>query len=174
MSGGVSTPTTRLRIEQQAAGTNVSTWGDPHLNQALQRVEESICGFCSLANVVGPLSLTTANFTGDQAHFAVLNITSGTGGAITIPSVEKLYTVINNTSGIIQITTGAGAVASLAAGSVSQVACDSSNCLLVQSAAFTAVPTQAGNAGGYLTTDGATPSWGNLKQMILRRTWLLG
>lgn len=157
---GVSTPTPRLRVEQQPAGSNPATWGDPHLNQATQRLEEAICGFCSFT-LSGAATLSTANFTGDQAHFAVLNVTGGTGGTVTIPSVEKLYTVINGSTGQVVITTGSGLNATLNAGEVYGVACDGANCRLIQAAAF---------ANG---SSIKAANISDINQRILRRFWLM-
>lgn len=130
-----SSPSTRLRLELQAAGENLNTWGAPKLNAAVSRLEEALCGFVSTA-LSGALSLTSANYSGDQAHYQVLNLTSGTGGTITVPGVEKTYIVRNNTSGNVIVTTGSGATATIIAGDLSWVAIDATNCYKLQASDF--------------------------------------
>lgn len=130
-----SSPSTRLRLELQAAGENLNTWGAPKLNAALSRLEEALCGFVSTA-LSGALSLTSANYSGDQAHYAVLNLTSGTGGTITVPGVEKIYIVRNNTSGNVIVTTGSGTTATIIAGDLAWIAIDATNCYKLQASDF--------------------------------------
>jgi hypothetical protein len=75
----------------------------------------------------GSLTLTTANGSSDQARKRVLNVTSGTGGTITIPNLEKAYLVRNASSGNVIITTGSGTTATIKSGNVQFVFCDGSN-----------------------------------------------
>jgi len=182
-----STSSTRIRFEQQAAGENLNTWGAPKLNAALSRLEEAKDGRYG-ATLTGPVTLTSVNYTADQARMAFLDFTSGLGGLVTVPAVEKTYYVRNGTSGAVVITTGSGVTASIAAGDVVPVAIDGTNCYAVTQKDFggskltsigtptvatdaankgyvdgvamaAVLPNQAGNGGAAITTDGATASW---------------
>ena len=118
-----STYSTRLRFEQQAAGDNLNTWG-PKINAAVLRLEEAIAGRTAISTY--PITLSTANGTTDQAREMFLDC-SGAGGTITIPAVEKLYFVRNNSAATITVTTGSGATATVLVGEVKAVLCDGTN-----------------------------------------------
>jgi len=78
-------------------------------------------------NLSGPKVLTSTNGATDEARCAVLNVTGGTGGTITAPSVKKVYLVRNASSGPVIITTGSGVTATFAAGEVGFCAGDGTN-----------------------------------------------
>jgi hypothetical protein len=121
------TYTTRNRFEKMEPGVYADTWasrangqfGSDLLDAAMDGVE----GFA----LSGSLTLTTANGSSDQARKRVLNVTSGTGGTITIPNLEKAYLVRNASSGNVIITTGSGTTATIKSGNVQFVFCDGSN-----------------------------------------------
>jgi hypothetical protein len=121
------TYTTRNRFEKMEPGAYADTWasrangqfGSDLLDAAMDGVE----GFA----LSGSLTLTTANGSSDQARKRVLNVTSGTGGTITIPNLEKAYLVRNASSGNVIITTGSGTTATIKSGNVQFVFCDGSN-----------------------------------------------
>lgn len=175
----------RLLLELQAAGESVNTWGDPKLNNVLNRVDFAIGGVISFT-LSGSATLTSSSSatnlaTDHQAGAAFINVTGGTGGTVTIPSREKNYLVRNNSSGSVVITTGAGATATIPTGGMNWVQCDASNvyaafdqALYLLARAYTdsvafemadgELPGQSGNAGKVLTTDGSTASWGYEKR----------
>jgi hypothetical protein len=76
-------------------------------------------------------SLTTADGSADEARMRYINITSGTGGTVTIPNVEKLYLVRNNTSGNVIFTTGSGTTATVASGAITWIVCEAGNTVRV-------------------------------------------
>lgn len=167
-----STWSSRFRLNFQAPGENLNTWGVILNGQVFQLLEDAIAKRVSFS-LSGSKTLTTANGATDEARCAFLDVTSGTGGTVTIPPLEKLYLVRNAASGSVTVTTGAGATAVIATGSIVMVVCDASNVRLVRDAematkayvdgiAFDSVgdlPAQAGNAGKYVYTDGSTASW---------------
>ena len=106
-----------FRLNYQAPGDNLNTWGVALNNGVFQLLEDALAGAVTQA-LSGSLSLTSVNGATDQARCLALNITSGTGGTITAPGVTKLYFVRNAASGAVIVTTGAGATASFAAGEV--------------------------------------------------------
>jgi hypothetical protein len=72
-----STASTRLRLEKQATGENLNTWGT-RLNTVEDLIEFAVAGRVALT-VSGPVSLTANLFVADQARGAFLDCT-GTGG----------------------------------------------------------------------------------------------
>jgi len=186
-----STYTARARLELQAAGENLSVWGDPKLNNDFKRVDYAVKGLASFA-LSGSISLTTSNTSTDPAQYqaiaAVLNVTGGTGGTITVPGVEGTWLVRNGASGPVSVTTGSGATAIIASGDTASVLCDATNVYrekqtdianqrltnvgapvastdaatkaYADGLAFSSsLPNQSGNAGKYLSTDGSNASW---------------
>lgn len=167
-----STYSLRFRLNLQAPGENLNIWGAVQNTQVFQLLEDAIAKRVAFS-LSGTKTLTTANGATDEARCGFLDVTSGTGGTVTIPPLEKIYLVRNAASGSVTVTTGAGATAVVATGSIVLVVCDASNVRLVRDAeiatkayvdgiAFDSVgdlPAQAGNAGKYVYTDGATASW---------------
>lgn len=168
-----STYSLRFRINYQAPGDNLNAWGLVLNTGVFQLLEDAIARRVAFA-LSGTKILSTANGATDEARCAFLDVTSGTGGTVTIPSVEKLYLVRNGGTGDVVVTTGAGLTATLTPGEVNLVVCDASNVrplgpnaqsvkAYVDAVAWTYnagnLPAQAGNAGKLLKTDGTTASW---------------
>jgi hypothetical protein len=119
-----STATTRNRLEKQAAGENSNTWGSRLNTNLIDMVDEALDGVTSFS-LSGSKTLTDEDWTTDESRKRVLNITSGTGGTVTIPNVEKVYLVRNATPGSVTIQTGTPAASSvIPAGSMQWVFCD--------------------------------------------------
>jgi hypothetical protein len=183
-----SSYTTRARFTLQATGENNNTWGVILNSGVFQLVDDSIAGTIAFA-LSGTHALTTANGATDEARFAVVNITGGTGGSVTIPAVSKLYTVRNASSGQVQVGVNAGPMAMFQPGEVGHCYCDGATTYRVRATdfggatltglgvpinptdactrgyadnlAFNAIglPGQPGNAGNYLKTDGTNAAW---------------
>lgn len=184
-----STFTPRLRLEMQAAGENLNTWGAPKLNNVIARLDAAIAGWTVLA-LTGDYALATSNGD-DEARSAMLKFTGAGPFTVTIPSVSKRYDVWNACAAAVTLTSGAGAVAIIQPGEKVSVACDgvgvhrlqptdfggqrvtnlaaptanqdAATKKYVDDTAFAAsagnLPGQAGNAGKVLTTDGTVASW---------------
>ena len=174
-----STYTTNNRLEMQNPGENLNTWGAKLNNDTTALIDFSLSGVVALAPS-GPVTLSTANGTPDQARAAILNCTGGSGGTLTIPAVSHVYQVRNNCTGGVIFTTGSGVTATVEAGSSATVICDGANCYRFADAADIAaaqaaaeayalslsfaasggqLPGQAGNAGNVLSTNGSTALW---------------
>lgn len=168
-----STYSLRFRLNYQAPGDNLNVWGTTLNVGVFQLLEDAIARRVALT-VSGVVTLTSANGATDQARCAFLDVNAGTGGSIVIPSVEKVYLVNNGSTGNLVVTTGAGAVATLAPGEMNFVVCDAVNVKMlgvnglslkgyVDATAWTynagSLPAQAGAAGKFVKTDGATASW---------------
>ncbi len=162
----------RARYTLQAPGENLNLWG-VILNQGVFALVDDARAKRVAFALSGTKTLTTANGSADEARSAFLDITGGTGGTITIPSVEWSYDVRNASSGDVIITTGAGATATIAAGGSARVICDAANVRLQRDAAMATVayvqgiafgsvgdlPDVTGSAGRFVRSDGALASW---------------
>jgi len=153
-----------FRLNYQAPGDNLNTWGTILNNGVFQLLEDAVAGMASFT-LSGPKVLTSTNGATDEARCAVLNVTGGTGGTITAPSVKKVYLVRNASSGPVIITTGSGVTATFSAGEVGFCAGDGTNFYRTTvTTDFTmaegSLPGQSGNAGKALITNGTVASWG--------------
>lgn len=126
-----STWSMRFRLNYQAPGDNLNAWGLVLNQQVFQALEDAIAKRVAFP-LSGAKTLTTENGVEDEARCAFLDVTSGTGGTITAPAVEKLYVVRNASAGDVVVTTGAGQTATVKPGEVVWVVCDAANFRRVQ------------------------------------------
>jgi hypothetical protein len=148
-----STPTPRLRLEQQGTGDNSGTWGSRLNTNTIALIDEAIAGVAAIT-ISGNVTLTSSNFATDQARKKVLKLdgTPASNFNITIPSVEKNYLVHNNTGKTATITTGSGATAAIPTTAVKEVYCDGTN---VYATSDGTAPTTTGELLIATTTIGA-------------------
>lgn len=108
----VSTPTTRLRLELQAQGDNLLTWGDV-ANAVFQRIEEAVAGEFALVTTGGTRTLSTANFTSDEARMARVHVSGAltSNAIVVVPAVDKQYQIVNATTGAFTLTVKTASVA---------------------------------------------------------------
>ena len=122
-----------LGLRLMATGENDNTWG-AQTNDNWNRMEDSTDGYMSVA-----LSSTshTATFTTQPTSYAdeegrqrVINYTGSPGGTctVTLPNIEKVYVVRNNTDQSLIFTAGTGAqTVTLASGFDAQIYVDGSD-----------------------------------------------
>ena len=118
--------TSRLRLEQQAAGENLNTWGAPKLNNVIARLDFAIAGRNAIVLTAGTYVLSASNGD-DEARGAMLDFTGTAPASVTLPSVSKIYMARNGTSGAVTLTSGSGTSVILDPGIVALVACDGTN-----------------------------------------------
>lgn len=163
--------TTRNRFRKQEVGAKTNAWGtDWNEDGGSDRLDEALDGITAFA-LSGSKTLTATNYETDEARMRVINVTSGTGGTVTIPAVERWYLVRNGASGDVTIDNGTNSV-SVVASEVTIVVSNGTaiysanakkyvdNAILNASVASGTLPSQSGNAGKYVTTDGSAASWG--------------
>lgn len=93
------------RYTLQATGENNNTWG-VILNQGVfQLIDDNINGRLAFT-LSGTKALTTVNGATDEARYAFLDVTGGSGGTIMLPPVPKGYFIRNNASGPLVISDG--------------------------------------------------------------------
>lgn len=95
-----SSPTSRNRLEKQATGENLNTWGN-RLNQTgLDLIDEAMDGVEAIAISSTAITLTSTNYASDQARNRALVLTGALTGntAVTVPSVEKVYLIDDQTT----------------------------------------------------------------------------
>jgi hypothetical protein len=123
-----------LRFELQFTGENINLWGDK-LNVVLSHADFGVAG-CLTKALTADYVLTTANAGDDEARAAVLKFTGAGPFTVTIPSVSKLYSVWNACSGVVTVTTGAGASVAVQPGEVAAILCDGANVVRSQGTSF--------------------------------------
>lgn len=166
-------PLTGLELQAQGEGTNV--WGAPKLNTALSTLAQCIRGRAAIA-VNASVVLTSQIYqSGQQAGQAWLDLSGAGGFTITVPSRVGWWIVRNGCPADVTFSAG-GATASVKAGAWALIVCDGASVFafidgptLLQAKAYTDAtafamisgqfPGQTGNAGSFLKTDGASPSW---------------
>jgi microcystin-dependent protein len=162
-----STFSPSLRIELIGEGEQSGVWGTTTNNNLGDLLEQAVAGRTTLDVTSGNITLTSLNGVVDQARSAVLAVT-GTPGVtrvLTIPNVEKSYTVINQTTNIVQVKTASGAAFDCPPSATTVIACNGSNGVQgsgiapLTSPAFTGVPTAPTAAGGTSTTQLATTAF---------------
>jgi len=102
-----STASTRLRLEKMATGERTNTWGTTQNAAQFDLLDEAVAGVETIA-LTGNHTLTSTNFVSDEARNMGLRFTGslGSGATITIPTVEKLYFVINDSGQTLTFSAG--------------------------------------------------------------------
>jgi hypothetical protein len=100
-----SSYTASARFTLQATGENNNTWG-VILNQGVfQLVDDAENGRLAIS-LSGPHTLTVNLGATDEARMKFIDVTGGSGGVLTAPSVPKAYFVHNGSSGIVGLSAG--------------------------------------------------------------------
>ena len=124
-----STATTRNRLEKQGTGDNNNTWGSVLNSSLIDLVDEALDGRTNFT-LSTTKTLSSTNYASDESRKRIIDITSGTGGTVTIPAVEKSYLVRNAASGDVIFTTGSGDTATVKSGNVMPIISDGTNVYL--------------------------------------------
>lgn len=138
----MATYTTRNRLIKQATAENKGAWGT-YLNAGLiDMLDEAMDGITTLS-MSGNVTLTDEDGVTDQARKRIINITS-TGGStrtITIPAVEKVYTVRNAGSQYVTVKTAAGTGVIVLPGVAVSLFCDATDCYKLGQSGFGLIST---------------------------------
>jgi hypothetical protein len=134
-----STYSPSLKLTLMGDGDQSGLWGQTTNTNLGTLVEQAITGVVSITMSDANYTLTSFNGVTDEARNAVLVVT-GTNAAVRdlIPPVaEKLYTVVNNTTGgfAIRVIGASGTGVNIASGATQVVYCDGTN-FIAASAAF--------------------------------------
>lgn len=169
-----STATPLLGFELQGTGDNNNAWGTKLNATALALIDSAIAGAASYT-LSGSKTLTSTNYVANEARMPFQNITGGTGGTITVPSVAGRWFARNNTSGNVIFTTGSGTTATLATGDTVQVHCDGTNVYTAVTKSYVDAAIASAAIGGITLGTGmqtflATPSSANLRGTLTDET----
>jgi hypothetical protein len=140
-----STYSPSLKITLMGDGDQAGLWGQTTNTNLGTLVEQAITGVVPITMSNANYTLTSFNGVTDEARNAVL-VVSGSNSAVRDvipPVVEKLYTVVNNTSGgfAIRVIGASGTGVSIPPGITTLVYCDGTNFIEAMSSATTAVNT---------------------------------
>jgi microcystin-dependent protein len=149
---------TSLRLELIGAGEQAANWNNTTNYNLGTLLEQAIAGVENVAISGTSYTLTTGSGVADQARNAVINLT-GTLSAncnVIVPSVDKVYTIRNSTTGgfSVVVKTAAGSGVTVANGFTQQVYCDATDVVLAS------VPVNATNGNASVT--GALSVAGNV------------
>jgi hypothetical protein len=109
-----NTPTTRGRYQKQATGDNFNSWGTELNAGVVDMVDEAVHGVETIT-INGDATLTSNNYTSDQARNRVFRLVIGSATAaftLTLPAAEDWHFVDNTTAydATIKPAGGTGAV----------------------------------------------------------------
>lgn len=124
-----SSYSTSFRIQLMANNEDSTTWGT-FSNTNWQLMESAVAGYLTFGLSDANYALTTANGAADQARNMIITFTGALTAdrTITIPSVSKVYSIFNNTTGGHNlIISGGGSTYTLPAGKQSLIFCDGTN-----------------------------------------------
>jgi microcystin-dependent protein len=128
-----STYSPSLKIELIGNGEQASNWGNTTNYNLGTLIEQAITGVTAIVMVNADRTLTSSNGTSDESRNAVLVLSSSVNLTTTrnliVPSVNKLYTVSNQTSGgqAVVVKTSAGTGVGIGNGYAQLVYCDGTN-----------------------------------------------
>jgi hypothetical protein len=126
-----STYSTSLKLTLMGDGDQAGLWGQTTNTNLGTLLEQAITGITSITMSDANYTLTSFNGISDEARNAVLVVT-GTNNAVRDlipPVVEKLYTVVNNTTGgyAIRVIGASGTGVNIPNGATCLVYCDGTN-----------------------------------------------
>jgi hypothetical protein len=140
-----STYSPSLKITLMGDGDQAGLWGQTTNTNLGTLVEQAITGVVTITMSNANYTLSNFNGVSDEARNAVL-VVSGSNSAVRDvipPVVEKLYTVVNNTSGgfAIRVIGASGTGVSIPPGITTLVYCDGTNFIEAMSSGTTSVNT---------------------------------
>jgi len=156
-----STYSTSLKLTLMGDGDQAGLWGQTTNTNLGTLLEQAITGVTSITMSDANYTLTSFNGISDEARNAVL-VVSGTNAAVRdlIPPVqEKLYTIVNNTTGgfAIRVIGASGTGVNVPNGATCLVYCDGTNFvngLSGTSGNFTVNGTVTATTGTFTTVSG--------------------
>ncbi len=126
-----TTYSTSLKLALIGDGDQSGIWGQTTNTNLGTLIEQAITGVQSIVMIDANYTLTNFNGTADESRNAVLVVT-GTNNAVRDlipPLVEKLYTIVNNTTGgyAIRVIGASGTGVNIPNGTTCLVYCDGTN-----------------------------------------------
>lgn len=129
-----TTYSTSLKLALIGDGDQSGIWGQTTNTNLGTLLEQAITGYVSIDMADTNVTLTNLNGTFDQARNAVIRLTGSNAAVRDVipPVVEKLYTIVNNTTGgyAIRVIGASGTGVNIPNGSTRTVYCDGTNFVL--------------------------------------------
>jgi hypothetical protein len=129
-----TTYSTSLKLALIGDGDQSGIWGQTTNTNLGTLLEQAITGYVSIDMADTNVTLTNLNGTFDQARNAVIRLTGSNAAVRDVipPVVEKLYTIVNNTTGgfAIRVIGATGTGVNIPNGSTRTVYCDGTNFIL--------------------------------------------
>jgi microcystin-dependent protein len=126
-----STYSTSLRLELMGSGEQAANWGNTTNYNLGTLLEQAIAGVENVTISGTSYTLTTGSGVADQARNAVINLigTLTANCNVIVPSVDKVYTIRNSTTGgfSVVVKTAAGSGVTVANGNTQSMYCDATN-----------------------------------------------
>src|SRR5215813_1942154 len=140
---------TRLRFRLQATGANQNTWGALLNTAALQLIDDAISGKADVTVTTSDVTLSQNNGSQDQSRMAIINLIGAPTGPFNciVPTLTKLYLVLNNTGQIMTIKTASGTGIPINPAANQWLAVDGTNVIAVGAAAVGTVANAAALGG---------------------------
>jgi hypothetical protein len=140
-----STYSPSLKITLMGDGDQAGLWGQTTNTNLGTLVEQAITGVVTITMSNANYTLSNFNGVSDESRNAVLVVTGANSAVRDVipPVVEKLYTVVNNTSGgfAIRVIGASGTGVTIPNGFTALVYCDGVNFVQALSSGATAVTT---------------------------------
>ena len=123
-----STYTSSLRLVKQAVGENANTWGTIFNQQFADLVDTAISGYAAKALSDADTTLTASNGVADESRAMILKFTGTLTDTrnVVIPSVPKVYFIINSATEPLIIKTAGGTGVTIVNGQKRLIFCDGS------------------------------------------------
>lgn len=163
-----TTYTTRNRLPMLAKGDFVDSWAAQEATFK-QLLDASLDGMTTIALAAATTyTLTDEDGAADQARCRVLNFTGTQPCTVTVPAVEKLYTIISNDMPL-TFTTGSGTTTLIPAGERAQIYVSSAGVQLVTSSREWRQANSAGPSGATITNTIGTGDYFDSSELELRQ-----
>lgn len=139
----------KLRLRYPATGGDVNTWGALLNTAALQLLEDAVCGIANVTVAATDVTLSTNNGSTDNARMAIINLGGAPTGPLNciVPTLTKLYLVINGTGQTMTVKTSAGTGIAIPTGQNQWLACDGTNVIAPQASPVGSVANSAALGG---------------------------
>ena len=164
----MTTYSTSLKLTLIGDGEQSGLWGQTTNTNLGTLLEQAITGYVAINMADANVTLTSLNGTVDQARNAVIELTGANSAVRDVipPVLEKLYTIVNNTTGgfAIRVIGATGTGVNIPNGATALVYCNGTNF----------VSGLSGTAGNFIISGNVTASNVTASNNVTAGSYLLG